>query len=223
MKKIPTSNSTMRTIILPIIAVGALSGFAEAASGVRIHRIGDPPLLPREVEAQMQRERHAVRPVEQTLPVPAAPDMYKPAVPIAPEQPVYVKPASASRVAPPPPPAPRPVAAPKHPAPVPPPAAAPQQRRARLPLAPVGFRPNAAPAPTPAPVAAPHHAPKPVPAPVAAPAPKRPAPVAKPAPAPVRVVAPAPPAPAPAPKTAPRRRLPLAPVELPPVPANLVR
>lgn len=48
MKKITTSYSTMRTLVLPLLSVGLLAGVAEAASsGVRVHRIGDPPLLPR--------------------------------------------------------------------------------------------------------------------------------------------------------------------------------
>lgn len=45
MKKITTHH---HTIVLPLLAAGILAGVAEAASsGVRIHRIGDPPMMPR--------------------------------------------------------------------------------------------------------------------------------------------------------------------------------
>ena len=217
MKKIPTTNSTMRNIILPLLAVGALSGYAEAA--VRIHRIGDPPLLPREVEAQLnQNRKHHRRVAPQPAPVVVKSETVAPSlVPIAPASPEY-----------------------KPQAPIPAPAPAPQQRQARLPLAPVNFAPNAAPTgaavppPPPAPAPAPVTLPAPRPVPVAAmpPAPKpapKPAPAPKPIPAPVAVApapAPAPvaaPAPQPAPAAKPvRRRLPLAPVDLPPVPSHLI-
>lgn len=44
----------MRTLTLVIIVCGFMGSFASAASGVRIHRLSDPPLPPRSVE-EMQR------------------------------------------------------------------------------------------------------------------------------------------------------------------------
>lgn len=41
-------STTHNPIVLPLLAAGILVGVAEAASsGVRVHRIGDPPMLPR--------------------------------------------------------------------------------------------------------------------------------------------------------------------------------
>lgn len=42
----------MHHIILPVLAVGAAIGMAEAATGVRIQRIGDPPLPPRYMDTK---------------------------------------------------------------------------------------------------------------------------------------------------------------------------
>ena len=46
--------TAMRTLTLVIIVCGFMGSFASAASGVRIHRLSDPPLPPRSVE-EMQR------------------------------------------------------------------------------------------------------------------------------------------------------------------------
>lgn len=244
MNKILNHPSAMRQILLPLFIAGAVTGITEAAtSGVRIHRIGDPPLPPRAVDTRSASSyrKQPTPPNRLARPIPARPAgaarVNK--LPLAPEG--YV----------PPTPAPAPAVVPAVAAPAAPAAAAASARR--LPLAPAGYVPPtpapapavAAPAPAPAPQPAPQPAPAAVAAPVAAPAalpiaptasrpvsryapaPAPAAPVAAPAAQPAPVATPAAPAPAPAPKQ--RRRLPIAPIvadgstDLPPVPAALIR
>lgn len=217
MNRTSTHTTTMRNIILPILVAGAVTGVADAASGVRIHRLGDPPLPPRAVDTRstnpsIKPTRSVVKPTPTTTTsagqnrLPLAPQGHAP----------VVKGDTAAPAAPAPQPAPTPAAAGR-----------------RLPLTPAGFVPQAvqAPAPTPAPQApaaqvvtkqAPPIAPAPAPAAKPAPAPA-PTPAAVPAAQPVQA------APA-APAAKPRRRLPIAPVvvadgstDLPPVPEALLR
>lgn len=213
MKMIPTPNSTMRHIILPILAAGVVAGVADAASGVRVHRIGDPPLPPRylDTKTSSQYKKRPATPERLAKPVPAPPSTavadptaHAKSLPLAPEG---FKPAEAKP--------------------------APTTVTRRLPLAPEHARTHVAPpAPAPvAPVAVPAPAPKPVvvtPASGTRPA-LTPPPVSKPMlPEAAPAVKPAA-APAPAPVVKPRRRLPIAPVsvadgstELPPVPSALI-
>lgn len=215
-----TPHSTMRNIILPLLVAGATAGMADAASGVRIHRIGDPPLPPRALDTHSSDYYHKrLAPAARTAkPQPAAPSATtaqgkrlplapqgfvpaaKPVPPSAPAAGPVVMNRPVSRYSP----APQQVVAPQ---PLPQQQPAPAKRAGRLPLAPVG---------TPA---------APAPAPVAAPAPAPVKPVVAPAPQPQ--AAPAAPAAAPARQ---RRRLPIAPIvvadgstDLPPVPAALIR
>lgn len=244
MKKITPTHSTMRTIALPVLAVGILAGVAEAAtSGVRVHRIGDPPMLPRNfvLPAQQDYVEAPAAPVAKPAPrteTPYTGSRTGRAVPLAPvgeevgSAPVTALPA----------PAPAKTAGRVPLAPLSEAAQAPGYepltqpdpiRKSTLPLSPVLNLPAAATTqPTRArlplaPVsqtttpAAPAAAPQPVVAKPQAAAPVAPQPVmTKP-----QAAAPAPKPAAPAPAV--RRRLPIAPVtdetNLPPLPATLVR
>lgn len=68
MKNITTPYSTMRTVVLPLLSAALMVGVAEAASsGVRVHRIGDPPLLPRgyvQPQAAPVHKAHVEKPQE---------------------------------------------------------------------------------------------------------------------------------------------------------------
>lgn len=152
MNKIPTTHTTMRHIILPLLLVGAVSGLADAAStGVRIHRIGDAPLPPRELDyrpAASYRKRPTppnrlakpiphkatTQPAAEVTHLPLAPVGHAPVVapppaPAAAPAPVAPPPAPAVAARPVPPPVakPAPVAAPQPPVVKPAPVAAPQQ------------------------------------------------------------------------------------------------
>lgn len=201
-----TTHTTMRRIIIPLLLVGAVSGMADAAvTGVRIHRLGDAPLPPRELDqrsaASYRRSPSSTNRVAKQIPpkpttVPLAPGATSPSrLPLTPAgfhpAPKQVPTAPSVVVAPPPTPAPIP---------------APAVKPAPQPTVVIG---RMAPAPQPAPVA------KPTPAPVVKPVPTVvPQPTAAPTPAaPVKH----------------RRRLPIAPVavadgstELPPVPVVLL-
>lgn len=232
----------MRSIIIPLIAAGSIAGMAEASSGVRVHRLGDPPLPPRYMDTTPSSyyKKRATTPERLMKPMqpattpsvanggtraakrlPLAPGGFVPAPkPVAPAATPAPAPTQVV-VAPPPAPAPTPAAAGVVSRPVS------RYSRANVPVA----APTPAPAPAPAPTArrtrlplAPTSLPAPTPAPKPAPVAVKPAPVVvTPAPAPKPVVVPAPakqpvvkpaaaPAPAPAPAAKPRRRLPIAPV-----------
>ena len=205
MKMTPIYNSTMRHLILPLLAAGAVVGVADAASGVRIHRIGDPPLLPRymDTKTSSQYKKRPATPEQLVKPVPAPPatavadpSARSKSLPLAPEgyTPSRVTQQSAT----------------------------PAVRGRRLPLAPAPVA--APPAPAPKPVVVPTPAPEPKP--IAPPAPTK-KPTLAPPPAPKPAVVPTAPAPA-APAAKPRRRLPIAPIvadgstDLPPVPEALI-
>lgn len=200
----------MRHLILPLLAAGVVAGAAQAASGVRIHRLGDPPLPPRylDTKTSSQYKKRPSSPDQLVKPVPAPrstaladPSAHAKRLPLAPEG---FKPTEAQ------------------------PAAAPVVRTRRLPLAPEQPKPSVSiPAPAPQKVVVPE--PKPVVIPTPAPA-TRPAltPPVVPKPmmaAPAPEVKPAAPA---APAVKQRRRLPIAPVvadgsaDLPPVPSALI-
>lgn len=221
----------MRSIIIPLIAAGSIAGMAEASSGVRVHRLGDPPLPPRYMDTTPSSyyKKRATTPERLMKPVqpattpsvanggtraakrlPLAPGGFVPAPkPVAPAATPAPAPTQVV-VAPPPAPAPTPAAAGVVSRPVS------RYSRANVPVA--APTPAPAPAPTPAPTArrtrlplAPSSLPAPTPAPKPAPVAVKPAPVVvTPAPAPKPVVAPAPakqpvvkPAAAPAPAPAP--------------------
>lgn len=231
MKKI----ATQPTIVLPLLAAGLLAGVAEAASsGVRVHRIGDAPLPPRNIVIVGSQAAVADAPAARPTVSRRREEINRSghAVPLAP---VGEEVGSAPMIAM-PPVAPVASSARRQPSQVPlapmgydpqpqqssavsyAPAVTPV-RQSSLPLAPVGYVAAPAPAPAPQPVV--------VPTPAVQQVPVAPQPVvAKPAPP---VAAPPAAAPAPAPKPQPRRRLPIAPVvddgstALPPVPAALVR
>ncbi len=91
----------MRTLTLVLIACSCIGSFASAASGVRIHRLGDPPLPPRSVEEMQRpsrsfsffrrgtRARTVTSPVRRRTSVPLAADRAPEAprpVPVAPKQ-----------------------------------------------------------------------------------------------------------------------------------------
>ena len=244
-------STTHHTIVLPLLAAGILAGVAEAASsGVRIHRIGDPPMLPRNFIIQGHREAEPAAPAKHTAPAAPSPERTAHAVPMAPIgqevgsapvlAPVPVVPVLRGDQVPlaPVQTTPRPamnynqhIIAPE-PEPTPEPELV---REAEMPLSPTR---TAEPEPEPTmvrrsrlPLAPAGFVPAPLPAPrpavpMAAAAVPQPVVVTPPAPKPAA----APPIPeAPKPAAAPaRRRLPIAPVgsdpdSLPPVPSNLLR
>lgn len=68
-------NSTIHhSLVLPLLAAGILAGVAEAASsGVRIHRIGDPPMMPRNlILVGPQQMLEPAAPVSAPKPAPRA-------------------------------------------------------------------------------------------------------------------------------------------------------